>query len=698
MIIKIHKYENMSESGSSLLRMISNPLPVLDLLVREAVQNSLDAYKKDAKFVDVSFNVGQFEAKQFNKHLKKATETLDEMFPSDKKYDYVAIRDCNTTGLTGPVSISRITDHKNHGNLCKLVYEISKPQQNEGAGGSWGHGKTIYFQVGIGLVVYYSRIFEDGRYKSRLAACLVEDETKAKTILEYDGVLKSGIAWWGRESGKDNIPIEDENEIAKILKIFGLEPYKDSETGTTIIIPYINNEKLLTETYPKNEDKSKRPSWTKSVSEYLNVAVQRWYAPRLANTKYKYGPYLKAFINTKQIVPSGMLPLFRMIREFYMLGDENRLAEDSFVESQGITPVVKDCLLNGIFADSQHRKAGTFIFSKVSKYEMLMSPPNNNSSPFQQINNLYREYDKNDPIILYTRKPGMIVTYKCDSFGITSDPNNFIVGIFVPNSNNKLDSDNKVNGKTITLEEYLRRGEKDDHNLWVDKPLDNTSPKIVANIANRFKKYLRDEFSETSSQVKSYTSSGLGWTLGKILLPPSGFGHKPSKPHKPGQVGPGTRGKGKNTYIQLNETPYFEDGLLVWKYELCLKDLSSELIINITTDSGRLNADAWEDEKSGIGTRFPVEIVEFETESICCPGQSNTFKQCQHFISVDNNFISDPKYKFNMMLIKSDIYQIASKINFAVTQVSTAPIILKGCIKLKVSERDIKCELELKGK
>ena len=51
MRIEIAEHVRMSESGSSLLRLIQNNETCrLDLLVREAVQNSLDAgtnYRKD---------------------------------------------------------------------------------------------------------------------------------------------------------------------------------------------------------------------------------------------------------------------------------------------------------------------------------------------------------------------------------------------------------------------------------------------------------------------------------------------------------------------------------------------------------------------------------------------------------------------------------------------------------------------------
>ena len=66
----------MSESGSSLLRLIQNhELPVVDLLVRESIQNSLDASLDSSmgSFVEVHFNVGEFDPTN-RAHLEGITE------------------------------------------------------------------------------------------------------------------------------------------------------------------------------------------------------------------------------------------------------------------------------------------------------------------------------------------------------------------------------------------------------------------------------------------------------------------------------------------------------------------------------------------------------------------------------------------------------------------------------------------------
>ena len=59
MRIESAEHGRMTESGSSLLRLIQNQdIPLLDLLVRESVQNSLDAASNTSTKVSVIYGWG----------------------------------------------------------------------------------------------------------------------------------------------------------------------------------------------------------------------------------------------------------------------------------------------------------------------------------------------------------------------------------------------------------------------------------------------------------------------------------------------------------------------------------------------------------------------------------------------------------------------------------------------------------------
>ena len=143
MKIELSVPNRMSQTGSSLLRLIqNNDMPIIDLLVRESIQNSLDAKLNSSEYVRVDFNIGTFEACTLNRELDQVSDKFNQRYPK-QKYQYIAIRDSNTQGLTGPLDYEHVHNN-NYGNLLKLVYEISKPQESKGSGGSWGLGKTVY--------------------------------------------------------------------------------------------------------------------------------------------------------------------------------------------------------------------------------------------------------------------------------------------------------------------------------------------------------------------------------------------------------------------------------------------------------------------------------------------------------------------------------------------------------------------------
>ena len=55
MKIEIAEPGRMTQTGSSLLKLIqNNNMPVLDLLVRESIQNSLDARMPNSKYVEMN--------------------------------------------------------------------------------------------------------------------------------------------------------------------------------------------------------------------------------------------------------------------------------------------------------------------------------------------------------------------------------------------------------------------------------------------------------------------------------------------------------------------------------------------------------------------------------------------------------------------------------------------------------------------
>ena len=700
MKIEIAEHGRMTESGSSLLRLIQNQsIPLLDLFVREAVQNALDAALLRSKPVKVDIRVGEFKSASLNKHFEKVERALNQRF-SQQTCKYISIRDTNTHGLEGPVRYSEVKNN-NFGNLLKLVYEICKPQQNQGAGGSWGLGKTIYFRMGIGLVIYYSRIKENGVYRSRLAACLVENETKKTAMIPTTRGVRRGIAWWGKEdetsTDKATVPVDDEEEIEKILSVFDIQRYTNTETGTTVIIPYIDENALLNEVYAKNESANDKPYWVNSLSSYLKIAVQRWYAPRLNNRHYKYGAYLSASINGSGIKVSEMLSLFRIVRELYILATGCELDSESLIESGGVEYTVDDINLRGVL---ENTTSGYLAHAKFNEHQLNLDAPNNNKTPFQQISNIYVSMEgENSPIIMYTRKIGMIVGYDVDGQWTHRMPkskeNEFIIGLFVANSENTLKyiKDPGEPASNLSLEEYIRQGERADHASWSDRNIDGNNPRIITNIQKNVIKRIKAKYAEIPPDNTVKTPSGLSTALATLLLPSQDFGRRPTGQKDDKSGGESNHRNHRNSYFKIiGQAKYFRDYLEL-SFEMFFKKQEYVIALQVITDFKKYEANTWEDEAE-IGKVFPIVIKEFNVTSVQVI-DNNIKKKYSCSFRINESRIKGSLEFFTVGIVPSERFNTKSYIHIKSLKDNCY---ITGTIALKFTDPAVKGDIVLKEK
>ena len=602
MEIEIAEPGRMTQTGSSLLRLIqNNNMPVLDLFVREAIQNSLDARIEEADCVNVELIAGEFNADSFTGYLDMVGDSLKSLYPNGV-YEYLAVRDSNTVGLTGNLHYDDVTDEKDYGNLLKLVYEISKAQDTEGAGGSWGLGKTVYFRIGIGLVLYYSRIKNGDDYQSRLAVSFVEDETSSNAVIPaYKRKLRRGIAWWGEKIGENKTqPITDESLINDILECFSATPYSQDETGTMVIIPYVDPTFLLKNNEMDYRDAGDNPIslyWKKSISEYLNVAVQRWYAPRLNNPNYPFGPYLHVYINGNPIDTGSMEPVFRIIQQLY-----NTAQSDSKDVPDGELDIKRE--------EIHIRKAlkteivGIATFVQVDRKVLHMNPPDNKPTPYMYINCDIKQAETNKSIICFTRKPGMIVSYRnvgdwADGLP-ESDPNHFIIALFVLNSANMLQQ-----ASDLSLEEYIRKSEMADHTDWNDYNIGDVNPRIVSKAQKQVISKIYKEFAPQEEQHEEKANSGLGKMFGDMLLPPESFGKKPSG--KSGGQGKKGNSTAQGSLSIIAEDTVFNGNNMVYHLVVKPKDNNYMIDMGIDSENGFISVDEW---KHKLGLKLPFELSE----------------------------------------------------------------------------------------
>lgn len=540
--IDIEKVVRMKSGAAAILRGLQNTeTEIIDLLIRESIQNSLDA-GLSSKDTIVEFNVNSFSSNDFLSLLEN-TNKIKKMYEDNDRQQYIMISDMNTEGLTGPISYESKDINEKEGNLLKLVYNFGKNQTEAGSGGSFGYGKSIYYRVGIGIVLFYTRIkLDSGEYAERLVVNFLEDETKDETLLEYDGSNLTGVAWWGEylPGNQHSSPITNSEKIHKILSIFGVKRYDGDVTGTRIIIPFIDEESIMDRI--QSGPSSMKRNFYDDLSDYIMYSVQRWYAPRLNNKHYFYGKKnnLILYINGAKIGTNEQPLFFNIIREMYNYSQNPSISKlDKYIGNTEINK--KDITINSPrnFGLSGSL-LGSFVYININYRDLNMTSTHDYNNPTFLSNLMAGQDDRgetNKPIILYTRQPGMIVDYR--NTGNWSIGNNdtplaeYIIGFFVLNSSPS-QKFIKYNNEEETLEEYIRTSEKSDHMEWFDSSFKdinnkNIDPRIVDKIRKNINSTItKDYFSRPKGESKpTNISEFISSLLGESILP-EGLGNKAS--------------------------------------------------------------------------------------------------------------------------------------------------------------------------
>lgn len=655
--------------GSSALKALqNNNLPELDLMVREAIQNSSDAaLDQPGDNFSVDINIRDFVPKSFNYLLTDLTKALDERYPIAIA-KCMEIRDSQTSGLTGPIYLKEL-DPNDHGNFFKLVYDTGKEQTAVTGAGSWGYGKSVYYRVGVGLVVFYSRIKINIGYESRLIITLVEKETSEESLLKTISTNSIGKAWWGVKENNELLPLRDNqiDIIKSVLEIFGVAEYTGEQTGTSVIIPYIEPQELLKEIIPATadikDDERERCLWAEDISEYLKLAIQKWYAPKINNTILpRLGKkWLRASVNGDTITRRKMRPMFRLVQDLYTMalikaaGASEEYVSDFQAEFKTVpVKVVK-------YLDSQ--TTGYVATVKISKHDLFGEI--NSVSPYTFLRLFDNEETVNEPIIMFTRDPGMIIDYTIIgewTKGIVPPEtlDDFIFAFYVPTSTNPMNVDvwDNNNKKILTLGEYLRHCEKSDHMSWYDQPSIDLIAKIKRNTANMIK---TATYKNITMPVEG-TASKLSGKLGRRLLPRIGFGKSKNVPD--GGGGSVGGGLGKNVVFSIYSSK-ISDNMLELEFELEMKNFkkTAEIVVYIESETGLFDAASWEDT---IETPFPVMFHKLVIQKVYSinQGSERTFSsECTPMLPLIENEFAEIKMLSSERFKTTSITLITAKIN-----------------------------------
>ncbi|MCR8968461.1 hypothetical protein [Facklamia sp. 7083-14-GEN3] len=603
--------ERMSPSGKALLKSLSNEsLPIIDLVVRESFQNSLDAKLNISDQVKVDVTINEIQTSKISKFFAEIDQRLNQLFPSKSKL--VAIRDTYTTGLTGEFNTDNV-DKLSESNIYKLIYGINMNQEQSDAGGSWGLGKTSFYRIGCGIVIYYTRIkTNSGRYEERLAACLIENSDLKNAIMPENN---RGIAWWG-EKYSDNpfdksYPITDKKFIRHFLNTLNIASYEGDETGTTAIIPFINEENLIYGTQEAKDTEEDVYYWEKDLEKSFDLAIKRWYFPRLMNIKYKKKfnqAYLISFVNNNLVQITNSRHTFSYFKKLY----DSALVGESLEE--GI--IVKPIYLKSMGMANTSIPTGYLAYTKVSTEDLGMSTKGE-LSPLAYIGMPNSSNRRSGKILAYCRKPGMVVEYVTDNAdwlsGFNVENEKFVFAMFVPNSDGPLHS--KYSDTYETLENYLRDTENADHANWDDKRLNKRKITIISRIKKQVAKDLSEEYGEQLEAISSGRANSLSRKYGKKFLPNINYGKAASakvksKTKKKDQTAKKSVGIILKSFQQISQD--------VYKVECNLKIAGMTVVdikANVVSTDREINQNQWIN-TFGSNIPFPFEIDKVSSKNI----------------------------------------------------------------------------------
>lgn len=600
------------QTGSALIKLLDkSSLSIIDLLIRESVQNSFDARKPEGSHIDYKIFNNLFDTSDFLNIINNI-KVCDNV-KSDKAKSII-IQDYNTVGLNGLFENERINYSSN---FYKLIYDNGNPQNQDKAGGSWGYGKTIYYQVGIGIVLYYTRIIKNEHYEEYLIMNLIENEKSENSILNKNHCEDNvGIAYWGLEKNNNiMMPIVNKNEIERILRIFNVDRYTETNTGTTIIIPFINESDLINDYIQHRKDDD--DDIKEDLNEIILNTISKWFTLKLSNNLYK--KYINFYIDNKKIEIGSIKKAYKVIQELYNFMYINN--------DDNIT--VKDIKIN---SDLSNTVAGKLIYKKFASTELNMLKPINERSPYYYYNiNNSEEFDgMNAPIIAYCREPGMIINYETGTDWVKSvnptSSDEYLIALFVLNSNNK------VVDKNISLDEYIRKGEASNHNGWVDY---NSEKKIVKKIKNGVNRVLKNS-NDKRIIIEDEVETSMGQYYTKYFLPPLGFGKLPSRIIK---------NSNSNTKIVISRNgalyrivytvKELNDNKIVFEIAINYNNSFEKIRLYLAIDSQptKITAEEW---KRNTNKSFPLSIVTKDSNNLDYSLKINNKKNCIDIENLNN--------------------------------------------------------------
>lgn len=224
---------NLASSG--VLNQLGRPkLDILQVLVREAVQNSWDARGTDSTVVRFGM-AGWSLSSQQRKLLREIIfphipNHLNLDFSQQESVNVLAIYDRGTTGLGGPTRADTALSESEASSFVDFIRNVGQPPTKQFSGGTYGYGKAAFYRASqVRTICVHTRCLYQNQLQSRfIVAALGEPYSDQEH--RY-----TGRHWWGRLDENLAEPVLDK-EADELAQQLGLPTFSDEELGTTIVV------------------------------------------------------------------------------------------------------------------------------------------------------------------------------------------------------------------------------------------------------------------------------------------------------------------------------------------------------------------------------------------------------------------------------------------------------------------------------
>lgn len=216
----------------------------LAILLREVLQNALDAKRPDSENVRVSIRHSSLDVAAETymsalipaEHLNRFKESVPQLFETAKSSevtDCLVVEDFGTSGLTGKTDDPEAEGKGQNWNAFWFREGEGGKEGSSGNGGA-GQGKITYFSTSaIRTLFAYTVRADDGGEALLGTSSFLRD-------YPYQGMRWKRDAYWGIWEGSDFdqkvLPVQVEGQISLFVRKLGLER-KPGQTGLSLVIP-----------------------------------------------------------------------------------------------------------------------------------------------------------------------------------------------------------------------------------------------------------------------------------------------------------------------------------------------------------------------------------------------------------------------------------------------------------------------------